>query len=273
MAAEHVPTRHEAFFDRPSVRKISREDLRLALRSGVEDFRSKPSHLLFVSLFYPLFGLFLGAFLFSENAAQLLYPAVLGFALVGPLLATPLYEVSRRRELGEEPSWLDALRVLSSRAIWSIIVLGALVMITFIVWIVIAQAIYALIYGEYEFASFWAFLRDVLTTSRGWALIVTGHLVGLVFAMLAFTIGVVSFPLLVDRDVGAAVALQTSVQAVISNPGPMALWAAIVAALLALGSLPLLVGLTVVMPILGHATWHLYRRTVDQATVAATPLR
>ncbi len=259
--------------DRPVIRTIAVQDLKTALRKGFDDFMTKPSHLLFLGLFYPLFGLFLGAFLFSGNAAQLLYPAVLGVALFGPLLATPLYEVSRRRELGHESSWLDVLEVFSSPSIWSITILGTLLMIIFIAWIASAQVIFAQIYGGYEITGIRAFLHDVLTTSRGWTLIVAGHVVGLLFALLAFAVSVVSFPLLVDRDVGAGVALQTSVQAVTVNPGTMAVWALIVAALLVIGSLPLFVGLTVIMPILGHATWHLYRRTVDPESVLASPRR
>lgn len=258
---------------RPAVREISLEDLRIALRRGLDDFMAMPSHLLFLGLFYPLFGLVLGALTFTDSGIALLFPLVAGFALVGPVLATPFYEASRRRELGLEPSWREVLEIFSSSAIWSLAVLGILLMIIFIAWMVTAQAIYTGIYGPRAPDGVWAFLTDVLTSYRGWSLILLGHVVGFLFAVVAFTISVVSFPLLVDRDVGAGVALRTSVEAVVANPGTMAIWGLIVAVLLAIGSLPLLVGLTVVMPILGHSTWHLYRRTIDQASVKHTARR
>jgi uncharacterized membrane protein len=258
---------------RPSVREISLVDLKEALRKGLDDFLAMPSHLLFLGLFYPLFGLVLGAFMFTEDGIALLFPLVAGFALVGPVLATPFYEASRRREQGRKPSWREVLEIFSSSAIWSLAVLGILLMIIFVAWMAAAQAIYTGIYGAHSPAGLVAFLTDVLTTYRGWSLILIGHAVGFVFAVIAFTISVVSFPLLVDRDVGAGVALRTSVDAVLANPGTMALWGLIVAVLLAIGSLPLLVGLAVVMPILGHATWHLYRRTVDRTSVERTARR
>jgi uncharacterized membrane protein len=258
---------------RPAVREIGIVDLKEALRNGIDDFMAMPSHLVFLGFFYPLFGLVLGALMFTDGGIALLFPLVAGFALVGPVFATPFYEASRRRELGHEPSWREVLEVFSSSAIWSLAVLGILSMVIFMAWMAAAQAIYTGIYGTRTPDGLWVFLTDVVTTYRGWSLILFGHAVGFIFAAIALTISVVSFPLLVDRDVGAGVALRTSVDAVLANPGTMALWGLIVAVLLALGSLPLLVGLTVVMPILGHSTWHLYRRTVDRASVERTPRR
>ena len=107
------------------------------------------------------------------------------------------------------------------------------------------------------------FIHDVLTTSHGWALIIAGNVIGFIFAAVVLSISVVSFPLLLDRDVGAAVAVQTSIRAVLANPLTMALWGLIVALALVIGSIPLFVGLAIVMPVLGHATWHLYRRVVE----------
>ena len=112
------------------------------------------------------------------------------------------------------------------------------------------------------------FLHDVFTTSQGWKLILYGNAAGLVFAIAALAVSVVSFPLLLDRDVGAAVAIMTSMRAIAANPVPMAAWGLIVAVLLFVGSLPFFAGLAVVMPILGHATWHLYRKVIGRLTVA-----
>lgn len=257
---------------RPAIRRIVTEDVVAALREGYRDFLAMPSHLVFVGLFYPLFGLVLGLAVFSDLGFALVFPLVSGFALVGPAAAAPLYEASRRREAGLEPSWPAALGALT-RAGLSLGIVALLLLAIFAAWMLSARAIYGAFYGAQAPAGLLPFLGDVLTTARGWGLIVVGHAVGFVFAALAFTLGVVSLPLLVDRDVGAGVALRTSIEAVRRNPRAMALWGAIVAAILVVASAPLLVGLTVAMPILGHATWHLYRRLVDRGSVEATPRR
>jgi uncharacterized membrane protein len=123
--------------------------------------------------------------------------------------------------------------------------------------------IYRTIFGDAVPASVIGFATEVLTTPAGWTLIVVGIAVGFLFAALVLTISVVSFPLLLDRDVGPTMAVVTSVRAVVANPVPMAAWGCIVAAGLVVGSLPLFVGLAVVVPVLGHATWHLYRKVVE----------
>ena len=112
------------------------------------------------------------------------------------------------------------------------------------------------------------FVGDILATERGWMLIILGHAIGFVFAAVVLCTTVVAFPLLLDRDVGAYEAIHASFRAVIANPIPMAAWGLIVAALLIAGSLPLFAGLAVVLPILGHSTWHLYRKVVEPAPAA-----
>jgi uncharacterized membrane protein len=153
--------------------------------------------------------------------------------------------------------------VLRSRSLGAIIALGVLLMVIFLVWLAVAQAIYVAYFGYAAPTSIRKFINDVLFTPAGWGLIVVGTGVGFLFAALVLTISVVSFPLLLDREVGAAVALLTSVRAVAANPVTTALWGLIVAGLLVIGSLPFFLGLTVVMPVLGHSTWHLYRRVVE----------
>ncbi|WP_349367783.1 DUF2189 domain-containing protein [Salinarimonas sp.] len=257
---------------RPAVRRITSGDVRAALAAGYRDFLAMPSHLVFVGLFYPLFGVVLGLVVFTDLGFALVFPLVSGFALVGPVAAAPLYEASRRREAGLAPSWPEALGALG-RAGVSLVFAATLLAAIFAAWMLCAGLIYKTFYGAQGPESLLPFLTDVLTTPRGWGMIVVGHAVGVVFAAIAFTLGVISLPLLVDRDVGAGVALRTSVEAVRRNKRPMALWAALVAAILIVASAPLLVGLTVAMPILGHATWHLYRRIVDKASVEGTPRR
>ncbi len=247
----------------PTIRRISFADLREALAKGIDDFMAMPSHLAFLGMMYPIAGVCLAALTFSNNALPLLYPLVSGFALIGPFAAIGLYEISRRRELGLATSWKDAVNVLRSPAIPSILTVGLLLTILFLCWLGTARLLYEWLFGPLAPESYGGFLSEVLTTSKGWTLILVGNLIGFIFAAVVLSISVVSFPLLLDRDVGAAVAIQTSVRAVAKNPMSMAGWGLIVAGALVLGSLPLLVGLAVVMPILGHATWHLYRRVVE----------
>ena len=245
-----------------SIRRIGIADLKDALRSGLADFNAMPTHAMFLCLIYPVVGLLLARLAFGYAVLPLLYPLAAGFALLGPFAALGLYELSRRREIGEPTSISHAFDVLRSSSIGGIVALGLLLLAIFGIWIAIANALYIANFGYGSPDSIGAFLHDVLTTSAGWHLIVVGNLVGFLFAVLVLAMSAVSFPLMLDRDVGAAVALMTSVRAVIRNPATMALWGLIVAALLFLGSLPLFIGLTVVMPVLGHATWHLYRKLV-----------
>jgi uncharacterized membrane protein len=160
-------------------------------------------------------------------------------------------------------SAVDALGVLRSPSIGAIVALGVLLMLLFLVWVATANAIYVANFGYAAPTSVGQFLHDVFFTSAGWNLILVGNGVGFLFAVVALAVSVVSFPLLLDRDVGAAVALATSARAVWTNLWTMALWGLIVLALLFLGSLPAFLGLAVVVPVLGHATWHLYRRVIE----------
>jgi uncharacterized membrane protein len=251
------------------VKQIGPADLKEALRKGYEDFMAMPTHLAFLGMFYPFFGVALGALTFSSNALPLLFPLVSGFALVGPLAAIGLYELSRRRELGLESTWDHAFDVLRSPALPSILALGAVLMVILVAWVASAQALYEGLYGETPPESYLGFLWEVLTTSRGWTLIVLGHAVGLLFAAVSFSISVISFPLMLDRNVGVGPAIMTSLQAVRTNPRTMAVWAMIIAVALMVGSAPLLVGLAVAMPIISHASWHLYRRTIEPAQAAS----
>jgi len=245
------------------VRKIGINDLRDALMRGLDDFRAMPSHAVFLCLIYPIVGFVLYRLVLGYNVLPLLFPLVAGFALIGPIAALGIYEMSRRREHGLDVSWRRALDVFHSPSIGAIVALGLMLVAVFIVWLAVAQAIYVANFGYQPAASMPDFLQQVLRTPAGWSLIIVGNGVGFVFAVAVLTVSVVSFPLLLDRDVGAATAVLTSVRAVAANPVTMAVWGLIVAALLVLGSLPFFFGLAVVVPVLGHATWHLYRRLVD----------
>lgn len=246
----------------PVVRPIAFGDLREALARGLDDLGAHRSDAVFLCLVYPAAGLVLARLAFGYDMLPLLFPLASGFALLGPVAAVGLYEISRRREQGKEAGWADAFRVVASPAFGAILVLGLVLLAVFLAWIAVAQAIYLATLGPEAPASVGDFARDVLTTGPGWAMIVLGTGVGFLFALLVLTISVVSFPMLLDRDVGLGTAVATSVRAVRENPAPMAAWGLIVAGALVLGSVPALLGLVVVIPLLGHATWHLYRRVV-----------
>jgi uncharacterized membrane protein len=246
-----------------TVNRIGFADLKDALKRGLDDFAAMPTHAMFLVAIYPIVGLLLARLAFGYSILPLLYPLVTGFALVGPLAALGLYELSRRREAGLDASAGHALDVVDSSSIGALIALGLLLLGLFVLWIAFANAIYIANFGYAPPASLAGFVHDVLTTRAGWNLIIVGNGVGFLFAVLVLTVGVISFPLLLDRDVGAAVALLTSIRVVLKNPVTMAAWGFIVAALLFIGALPAFLGLTIVMPVLGHASWHLYRKAVE----------
>jgi uncharacterized membrane protein len=263
MALLHVIAGSSASPTLPIVRQIAMGDLKDALAKGIDDFRAFPTHVIFLSIIYPIIGLMLAGLTLSYDLLPLLFPLAAGFALIAPFLAIGLYELSRKRELGLEVSWRDAFGGERSRSTDGLIALGVLLFVIFLLWIAVAQAIYVANFGHTSGVVIADFLRQVFTTPAGWTLIIVGNGVGFLFAAAVLTISIVSFPLLLDRDVGAAVAVLTSVRAVLKNPWTVAVWGLIVAALLVIGSLPLFVGLAVVMPVLGHSSWHLYRKLVE----------
>jgi uncharacterized membrane protein len=249
--------------DLPRIRKITFADLRDAVAQGYDDFSALPSHAIFLCIFYPIVGIFLGGIVLRYNVLPLLFPLVAGFALIGPFAAVGLYELSRRRERGLDTSWQHAFDVFRSPAKWSVFGLGFLLMLLFVAWLGVAQTLYGQTFGDTPPASVDSFAQALFHTQAGWNLIIWGNLAGFVFALVSLCVGVVSFPLLIDRNIGVPVAMLTSIRAVLANPVMLALWGVFVAASLVVGSLPLLVGLIVVLPVLGHASWHLYRRLVE----------
>ncbi len=264
-AGHSIPGSAEARYGaRPAVNRIGAADLRDALAKGFADFAAYRTDIVFFCLIYPIVGLVLSRLAFGQDMLPLIFPLASGFALIGPVAAIGLYELSRRREQGLATSWADAFGVVKAPAIGAILALGLVLLAIFVLWIFAAHAIYQATLGPAPPASLEAFASDVLTTGAGWAMIGLGVGAGFVFAVLVLTISVVSFPLLLDRDVGLAAAVATSIRAVRANPRPMALWGLIVAGGLVAGSIPLLLGLAIVMPVLGHATWHLYRKVVPR---------
>jgi len=248
-----------------AVRRIDLADIKDALARGFDDFGAHRTDVIFLGVIYPLVGLVLARLAFGYDMLPLLFPLASGFALVGPVAAVGLYEMSRRRAQGVAISWGDAFGVVRSPSFAAIALLGLILLAIFIAWILVADLIYAATLGPAPPASIAGFVQDVFTTPAGWSMIVLGVGVGFVFAVAVLAISVVSFPLLLDRDITLGAAVRTSVRAVSAYPAPMALWGVIVAGGLVIGSIPVLVGLIIVMPVLGHATWHLYRKLVPIA--------
>jgi uncharacterized membrane protein len=247
----------------PVVRTIGIADLKDVLTKGIDDFRAIPTFAVFLCAIYPIVALLLFRMAFALDVVPLLYPIAGGLALVGPVAAIGLYELSRRRELGLDTFWTHAFDFVHSPSRGAILVLGLLLLAVLAFWIATAQAIYVAFFGVSEPASVTSFLNSIFTTPEGWTLVIVGNAVGFLFAALVFVTNVVSFPILLDRNVGLVGAITTSVRVVQKNPFAMAVWGAIIAGALVLGALPLLIGLALVLPVLGHATWHLYRRVIE----------
>ncbi|NNG05117.1 MAG: DUF2189 domain-containing protein [Inquilinus sp.] len=246
-----------------TIHQIKLPDLKDVLAKGIDDFMAHPTHLIFLIAIYPILTFVFAFTAANESMLPLVFPLLAGFTLLGPLVASGMYEISRRRERGEPVSRWHVFAVLKTPAILSLATLGVASLAIYLVWLGAALSLYTLIFGDAVPATVGEFARQVLTTGEGWILIVAGSAVGLVFAVAALSISAVSFPLLLDRDVGAAVAVFISVRVVVENPITMAFWGAIVVASLLVACLPVFTGLAVALPVLGHATWHLYRKAVE----------
>ena len=262
MAADQAAMKQDRSIVMPEIRQISVHDLMDALSMGVRDFMAAPTQLLFLGLIYPIVGGLTAAAAAHNDLVPLLYPALAGLSILGPLVALGMYELSRQREMGVEVSWRNALDVRNAGSLWGIAWLGVVLLGVFLIWLAVAERIYDATMASQPHDSIISFVNTLLNTREGWEMFVIGNGVGSLFAMLVLTLSVVSFPMLLDRRVGLLDAVVTSVRAVWRNPLTMIIWGLLVASLLLLGTLPLFVGLAVVMPILGHATWHLYRRLV-----------
>jgi uncharacterized membrane protein len=252
---------------RPEVQRIGIADLGDALEKGLQDFGAYRTDVIFLCVFYPIVGLVLAKLAFGSGMLPIVFPLATGFALIGPVAAVGLYEMSRQRELGHEVNWSTVFHVTHAPAFPAIVILSITLVAIYAVWLGVAWAIYGATLGKaplgpLEVQSISGFLRDVLTTQAGWAMIIIGCGVGFLFALLVLAVATVSFPLLLDRDTGLDTAIATSLRVFAENPGMMALWGLIVVGGLIIGTIPAFLGLIVVLPVLGHATWHLYRKVV-----------
>lgn len=247
------------------IRTIGVDDLRIALAQGWHDFLGKRGDLLILGFIYPVVGLLAALLTSNASVVPLVVPVATGAILLGPAAASGFYELARRKELGLDAGWRHFLDAQRGPTADSLVSLTAMLGLLFLAWIIAASLIILVTIGIKPFDTTASFFHAVFTTRQGWEMIIAGNLTGLAFAILALAISVVSFPMLVDRPVGVRAAVRTSVRVALKNPVTVAVWGLIVTALLILGALPLLVGLGVVLPVLGYATWHLYTRAVVRA--------
>jgi uncharacterized membrane protein len=258
--AEAWTVTHRLSLTEPDIRTLGFADLSAALREGWRDFLAIPTQLLFLCVFYPVIGLFAARLAADAELTPLLFPMVGGFALVGPLAALGLYELSRRREAGEPVAWYHVFDVLRSPSFGAILRLGAALAGVFLLWLWMAHALHGATMGRLPPGT--DFLSALFGTREGWTMILLGNLIGAGFAVAVMAATVFAFPHLLAQGGPAREAVRLSLRAVRRNPGVMLAWGAIVGGLLFLGSLPFFVGLALALPVLGHATWHLYRRAV-----------
>ena len=244
------------------VRTLSRRDLHDALRSGWEDFRAAPTQLVFLCALYPIVALIFARAAAGGALLPLLYPAASGFALVGPITALGLFEISRKRERGEAVRATDAFGVLREPGFGAVAVLGVALLLLFLVWMAVSEAILGATTGTVAPDDAGDFLGTMLDTGGGLALILLGNAAGFLFALVVLVTATFSIPLALDRATAPWTAILVSVEVFRRNPAVMMVWGLLVALLLLAGSIPAFIGLAVALPVLGHATWHLYRRAV-----------
>jgi len=282
----HMGAESRADPAQPVIHDIRFRDLMDALAKGFDDFKAIPTHLIFLFLIYPVVMLILSRVAAGQEMLPLVFPLFAGYTLVGPLIAIGMYELSRRREQGRDTSRKHLFDVLKSPSLGAIVTLGIVLAVVYFAWLIAALAIYKMTFGNglvgslgtifMQLVSFdlsatgpqaiGEFAVDIITTRPGWKLVLWGSGVGFIFAVVVLSLSAVSFPMLIDRRVSAWTAARTSIRVVLANPISMGLWGIIVAVALAVGSLPLFVGLAIVLPVLGHATWHLYRSAVEHPT-------
>jgi len=254
-----------------AVRHIQLSDLRAALAEGWEDFKEKRGDILVVGFIYPLIGLTVAALALNNELVPLAFPLCAGLSLLGPAVAVGFYELARRRERGEESTWGHFFDAFHRRG-GSIAIATLFLGVIFLLWLGVAWLLYTATFGtgtyymwqvnHGEIITLQDFLSRLFTTSDGWTLILLGNLAGACFAVIVLAISVVTFPMLVDRRVDVVTAMGASLRAFAANWTVLLGWGLIVAALLVIGSIPAFIGLAVVLPVLGYATWHLYTRLV-----------
>ena len=246
----------------PEIRAIGLTDVRSALIEGWRDFMRAPLIGLFFGGFYVAGGLLILVALSYFGQSWMVFPVAIGFPLVGPFVAAGLYETSRRLASGEAITWTGVLGVVFRQRERELGWMAFVVLFIFWIWMYQVRLLTAIFLGFQSMSTIGAFLRVLTTTGDGAAYLLVGTLVGAALALVLFSTTVIAMPLLLDREHDFVTAIITSVRTVVTNPVPMLAYAVIVAAAAILALAPAFLGLLVVLPVLGHATWHLYRRVI-----------
>jgi uncharacterized membrane protein len=245
----------------PELRAVGIADLKAALNAGFADLRAAPFFGLAIGGFYAFGGLLILFVVNHLGYGFLGFPIMAGFALVGPFAAIKLYQVSRLLERGETVTWHALSQATTRGAMMECAYLGILLIFFMAIWLKSGAVTYAMFFGL-RMIALPTLMEALFTTPAGYGFLIMGHIIGAGFAILVFSLSVVSFPLMVDRDTDFVSALITSIRAVSSNPVIMLSWGAFIGIVLLAGFLSAFLGLIVVLPVLGHASWHLYRRIV-----------
>jgi uncharacterized membrane protein len=256
-AVSEVPVRRD-----PVVRAVTQADIAEAISAGLRDFQAKPLFGIVFGGLYALGGMAIVLSVTALHMSYLAYPLAAGFALLGPFVAVGLYEVSRCIEAGEPVSFGGIWRKVRTRA--EVGWMAFVTLFIFIVWMYQVRLLMALFFGiNTNFSSMPEFINVLVSTSQGLVFLMIGNVIGAALSVILFSLTVVSFPLLLDRDVDFVTAMITSVRAVMTSPLPLVTWALAIVALLIVSALPFFLGLIITLPVLGHTTWHLYRRLVE----------
>lgn len=247
----------------PVIHSLKTADLSEILKLGAADFFAKPTHGVFITLIFGLIALFTALIGLGENFMPLLFPMIAGTAIIGPLAASGLYELSRRREKGLDYSWYHVFDVIHAPSRGGIAAMGLVLAILFAAWLMTAKLLYGVFFTGAHPTTLVAMIQQVFSTSAGWGLLIVGSAIGFIYSVVVYAATIVSLPMMLHYKTSLGRAVLTSLRAVLQNWRAMAAWYCIVVALMLLGSLPLLLGLAIIVPILGHATWHLYRKLVS----------
>jgi uncharacterized membrane protein len=243
------------------IRKIEIADVMDCIAKGVQDFARAPRYGTFFGAIYAIGGLVIVWLVFAMNYPYLAYPLIMGFALFAPFGAAGTYEISRRLESGEALSWAPVIGAVWSRAGKELGWLALVSLFTLIIWLDLAVFLFLMFYGL-DIPSLPQLFTNIFTTAYGMTFLLVGNGLGAIIALFVFSITAISPPLLVDREVDFVTAMTTSVRAVMANPRAMLAWAVVIGADLAISFATIFVALLVIFPILGHVTWHLYRRVI-----------
>ncbi len=246
----------------PQVRALSAADIRASLNEGLSDLRQAPGFGLLIGAIAAAFGVAIVVGVTFLNMPWMIYPFAIGFPLAGPFLAVGLYEVSRRLESGQSLSFGGIWLVIWGQRGRELSWMAFVMLFVFWVWVYQVRLLMALFLGRQSFSSFGKFIEIITTTSEGMAFLAIGHVIGAALALIMFSLTVISIPLLLERDLDMVTAMITSVKAVLASPVVMLGWGLIVTLLVILAALPMFLGIIVVLPVLGHATWHIYKRAV-----------